>query len=313
MKTSPLFFLDLGYLTFRCHAVIYGRFWILTVVNVPSLVVHGSLIQHFTQHWNKMTWDAFIWPFTAEDENALSRSRLQLPNFTVSLLKLLLPSKLFLPLKTIISVFLVTLSRNLLLKRYCSYSHHFGYSRMHNNFSTKENACYSCGCSRVQAWCHPELSNVVLRTGFVKMSRPHAAVVALWLLRHCSSVESCRCVRSEIWLCKFFDRVEVCCFVWQWDLTVQVFRIFQRSTTWTWKFEVYCFSHHCREQRGRYWTLSMNNKIIHLPSFEHSHRQVPEVPSWLQFAIVFIYYYSNIFFVVVKFHILDNLIITNNF
>ena len=58
---------------------------------------------------------------------------------------------------------------------------HCGYSRMHNNFSTKENACYSCGCSRVQAWCHPELSNFVLRTGFVKMSRPHAAVVALWL------------------------------------------------------------------------------------------------------------------------------------
>lgn len=57
----------------------------------------------------------------------------------------------------------------------------------------------------------------------------------------------------------------------------------------------------------------MNNKIIHSPSFEHSHRQVPEVPSWLQFAIVFIYYCSNIFFVVVKFHILDNLIITKNF
>ena len=186
MKTSPLFFLDVGYLTFRCHAVIYGRFWILTVVNVPSLVVHGSLIQHFTQHWNKMTWDAFIWPFMAEDENALSRSRLQLPNFTVSLLKLLLlPSKLFLPLKIIISVFLITLSRQN-LEIFCSSATvrtlcHCGYSRMHNNFSTKENACYSRDCSRVQAWCHPELSNFVLRTGFVKMYRPHAAVVALWL------------------------------------------------------------------------------------------------------------------------------------
>lgn len=55
----------------------------------------------------------------------------------------------------------------------------------------------------------------------------------VYFLRHCSSVESCRCVRSEIWLCQFFDRVEVCCFIWQWDLTVQVFRIFQKSTTWT--------------------------------------------------------------------------------
>ena len=251
----------------------------------------------------------------ADDENALS-CFLQLPNFTVSLLNLLLlPSKLFLPLKIIISVFLVALSRQN-LGIFCSSAtvrtfFQCGYSRMHNNFSTKENACYSCGCSRAQAWCHPELSNFVLWTGIIKMPRPHATVVALWLT-HAMWFNRPRHVRSVIWLCKFFDLVEVCCFVWQWDLTVQVFRIFQVKDV-DWKVKVYWFSHHRREQRGRYWTLSMNNKSIHLPSFEHSHRQVPEVPSWLQFAIVFIYYYSNNFFVVVKFHILNNIIITNNY
>lgn len=133
------------------------------------------------------------WPGTPLSDHLWQKMRMSYQvlgcsclNFTVSLLKLLLlPSKLFFPLKIIISVFLVTLSRQN-LEIFCSSATvrtlcHFGYSRMHNNFSTKENACYSCGCSRVQAWCHPEWSNFVLRTGFLKLSRPHAAVVALWL------------------------------------------------------------------------------------------------------------------------------------